>query len=224
MAETTTNNTINDSETDQALAALLLAQAQSIRIENKANKDFFRRDQERVARVDAECDEAKRSRAPSRKRDREYRDACHETEHIDRMKKLQEQYQNENNTRNCTIERKNRQLLINLSDNVKEMESNIEYERNRQAQEASDIEFDNKEQTLRFQRQMESLKMRYEYAMETIRQREKEFQADVGLEYQQRMVANARKIDILNADLARAQLRLELGEKHGASLPDRLFE
>lgn len=203
---------------------MFLAQAQSMHIENKAQKEYLQRTQERANRLDVESEEAKQSRAPIRKRDREYRDACHESEHADRMKKLQEQSVHDEKVRSCTIERKNQNMLISLKDSVKEMETNLEYERNRQRQESSDVEFENQEQTLSYSRQLELLQIRYEYAMTKVRQAQKEHQADILFEQEQRAIANDRKIDMLKADLERAQVRLQLGEMYGAALPDRLFE
>lgn len=223
-SQTTNNNNDNSNVTDEAMAALLLAQAQSMQIENKMRKTQLQRNIERQARVDRECDEAKQARAPSRKREREYVDARNIVQHDDRMRKLREKQANDNSVRECTIERKSRNMLIELEDQVKAAQSNVEWELNRQRQEAADVEFENTEDAMRLQRRLALIKSRYEFALETLRQQEKQHRNDVDLEIQQRSIANSRKLEILRTEVERANVRLELCQKFGTSIPQRLFE
>ena len=218
----TTNN--NSNVTEEAMAALLQAQAQSMQIENKMRKTQLQRNIEHQTRVDRECDEAKQARAPSRKREREYVDACNVVKHDDRMRKLREKQTNDNNVRDCTIERKSRNMLIELEDQVKAAERDVEWELNRQRQEAADVDFENTEDALRLQRRLALIKARFEFALETLRQQEKQHRNDVDLENQQRSVVNTRKLEILRTEVERANVRLELCQKFGTAIPQRLFE
>jgi len=197
--------------------------AQTLQIKAQHQKELLRRDLDRRDMYAAEREEQYQALAPSRKRDREFRDAVSEAQHQDRMQKLAEKQDNQRRTRQCTIEKRTlrcgQTLQLKLRDAQRKKHlMDIELERR-----AFHKELDAEETATTNARRIATLEREAAEKLEDERFRQREEAGEFEFKLRRKAVKARYTTALYQNDVNAKNTNVSLFEKHGYSIPDELF-